>query len=312
MRNRSPAENCMLLLFAPLGDAVTLRPRTYRVLAHELEQMQKIPADRELSEHDLYRLGLSKEDSLLILQKLQQSDLLWHHLNTMEQSGISVLTRISPEYPLQLLHTMGPKAPFLLYCAGNLDLFSTCCISLVGSRQLRPAGEQFAKALGQATAQLGFTYVSGGAPGADTVGFTAAQDAGGSSILFLPDSLQKRMLTMQKPLDSGQLLLVSEAGPNFPFSVSRAYSRNRLIHAIGEKVFVAQTDCGTGGTWNGTIENLQNSWSPVFVCCDEPDNLGARGLIEHGAQGVTASQLTDLNSFTSAQISLFNRCSGPI
>lgn len=82
-------------------------------------------------------------------------------------------------------------------------------------------------------------------------------------------------------------------------------SRNRLIHAMGQKVFVAQSDYGTGGTWNGTMENLKEGWDPVFVYDGEPEEPATRGLLERGAEPVSLSQLEQLSALGLQQTSLF-------
>ena len=67
---------------------------------------------------------------------------------------------------------------------------------------------------------------------------------------------------------------------------ARALGRNYLIHAMGEKTLVAQCRAGSGGTWDGTTENLKHGWSPVFVHDDGTPGAGA--LIERGAAAVRA------------------------
>jgi hypothetical protein len=64
------------------------------------------------------------------------------------------------------------------------------------------------------------------------------------------------------------MLYVSEDCFDEPFSAQRALSRNRCIHAMGEKVLVAQCSYQQGGTWDGTVKNLRFSWSSVF-CLDD-------------------------------------------
>ena len=193
----------------------------------------------------------------------------------------------------------------LLYCAGDLSLFQTECAALVGSRRLRQPGRRFAEALGKAAAQQNLTYVSGGAAGADTVGLDSAMAAGGQAIVFVADSLKARMAQMARILQTGRLLLVSEYGFDQEFSAQRAYSRNRLIHAMGQKVFVAQSDYGKGGTWNGVIENLKNGWSPVYMCDLEPEDPGTRGLLERGCHAAPLAELADLRALQRGQIGLF-------
>lgn len=105
-------------------------------------------------------------------------------------------------------------------------------------------------------------------------------------------------------LRQGRLLLVSEFGYDQGFSAQRAFSRNRLIHAMGEKTLVAQSDYGSGGTWNGTMENLKQGWSPVYMCNEEPEDRGTQGLIQRGAVPVLTEQLRDLSQLQPTQLAL--------
>ena len=89
------------------------------------------------------------------------------------------------------------------------------------------------------------------------------------------------------------VLYLAEQAYDAPFSTPRALGRNYLIHAMGEKTLVAQCRAGSGGTWDGTTENLKHGWSPVFVHDD--GTPGARALIERGAAAVrTLGRLDEL------------------
>jgi len=295
----------MLLLFAPLGEDKPLGLRNYRSLLRMLEALGGADPDGELTEEELARLGMAREEAGLILRRLSREDLLERYLDTLARLGITAVTRISPEYPARLRETLGDGAPMLLCCTGDLSLFGTECVALEGSRKLREPGQKFSAALGQAAAQQGLTLVSGGAAGADTLGMEAALAAGGSGIAFLADSLQDRLTQHPGEIAEGRLLLVSEGGFDLPFSIPRAYSRNRLIHAMGQKVFAAQSDYGAGGTWQGVTENLKHGWSPVFMFDGEPEDPGTRGLLERGCAPVSMEGLADLRGRNNRQVSLF-------
>ena len=296
-----------MLLFAPLAEEKALSQGEF----HRMEQMlaalepKAEQLDGDVTERELLRLGLEPDTAQRVLVRLEQEPALKRQLRALGDRGIVPVTRISAEYPEKIRQTLGGRGSMLLYCAGNLALFQKECISLVGSRKLRPKGAAFARALGVATAREGLVYVSGGAAGADTAGFLGAMEQGGSAILFVADSLLVRMRQMKRELDSGRLLLVSEYGFDLGFSAGRAYSRNRLIHAMGEKTFVAQADYGSGGTWNGTAENLKSGWSPVFMCNEEPMDRGTRGLIERGCTPVTSAELTNILTLETAQTRIF-------
>ena len=308
MRSYSQAELCLLLLYALPGENI-LRESLFRKLFRTLEALG--PADRtedaELDKAELLRLGCRPEEVAEILRRLDQRQMLGQYLMKLGQKGISVTTRISTEYPLRLREILGDRAPLVLFYTGNAALFQEKCISLVGSRQLRAPGKAFARAAGQAIARQGFCYCSGGASGADTEGLLGGVSAGGSAVVFLADRLTDHLTDRRyHPLLKNQrVVLVSEQGPELEFSAARAMSRNRLIHAMGQKVLVAQSDYGSGGTWNGTMENLKSQWSPVWMFAGEPDDSGARGLIERGAAPIALSDLNDLSALWKEQTSLF-------
>lgn len=304
MRTYSSAETCLMLLYALPGEP--LREGLYRKLfrAYQALTPGTNVDSRDLDVQDLMRLGCNRETANLILYRLEQTETLHAYLRNLWNLGIQVVTRLSPDYPQRLRKVLGDRAPLILYCSGNTTLFSTQCISLVGSRNLREKGTIFSIRAGAQIAAEGYTYCSGGAIGADSAGYAAAQKAGGSGILFLADSLEGSMNQPQykEATEQGRLLLVSEFGYDQGFSPQRALSRNRLIHAMGEKTLVAQSDYGFGGTWNGTLENLKQGWSPVFMCNEEPEQPGTRGLIERGAVPVLTEELMQLSLIQDAQL----------
>lgn len=308
MRNFTEAEICMLLLTAMPGAQQPVRESLYRRLFHAAAALQPQEPLGELTLEELLHLGCDRDEGENILRRLDQREALRLYLGNLEEKGVYLTIRISPDYPAVLRERLGERSPLVLWYAGDPELFSGRCISLVGSRKLREKGRRFARKLGALIAREGFVYCSGGAEGADTEGFLAAVDNGGSAILFLPDSLLK---AMEKPLyqellKEGRLLLVSLQGYDLAFTPIRALDRNRLIHAMGEKVLVAQSDYGSGGTWRGVMDNLKENWSPVYICNDEPGAEGTRGLLERGCIPVETDQVRSVLDLMPIQKSLFD------
>ena len=297
----------MLMLAAMPSEHKPLRERLYQRLFNAVENLPKGDRDREVDEAELMRLGCDQREARMILERLSDEKGLGLYLGSLSEKNVAVTTRISPEYPEKLKRTLGAHSPLTLVYVGNAALFHSCCISLVGSRKLREKGTAFARKAGACIAREGYTYCSGGAEGADTEGLLGAMEAGGSAVLYLAGNLEE---AMQRPLyagllQEGRLLLVSEEASDCGFSGARALARNRLIHGMGEKTLVAQSDYGSGGTWRGTLENLKNGWSPVLVSMEEPEDPGARGLVERGAVPVTAADLPSLSALEPSQCSLF-------
>jgi predicted Rossmann fold nucleotide-binding protein DprA/Smf involved in DNA uptake len=169
-------------------------------------------------------------------------------------------------------------------------------VALVGSRDIAEPNAEFAAAVGREAARQGYVLVSGNARGADRIAQKACLAAGGKIISVVADELMKQPVT-------SNVLYLSEEGYDSAFTSVRALSRNRVIHALGEKVFVAQCALGIGGTWSGTVRNLKENWSPVFCFRDESEAV--RQLEQLGAHGITAEELRDFSELQAPNLSLF-------
>ena len=143
----------------------------------------------ELREKHLMAMGYLPEEAWRICALLNREARLERYLDGARAKGITLLTRLSPEYPARLHLQLGVNAPPLLFAAGNLDLLSRPAISLVGSRVLAEPGRLFARRVGSLAAREGFVLVSGNAAGADQTGQNACLEEGGSIIAFVADEL---------------------------------------------------------------------------------------------------------------------------
>ena len=110
---------------------------------------------------------------------------------------------------------------------------------------------------------------------------------GGKVICVIADCLK------DKPLKENVLYL-SEGGFDEPFSAQRAISRNRVIHALTDRTFVAQSSLHTGGTWDGTSKNLRHRWSNVYCFADGSE--ASVQLQKMGAEGIAETQLENLEN----------------
>lgn len=288
------AERGVLLLCAQLpGGDKPLTMAQFRTLSQRAHARGPGGGDpmRELRESDLLRLGYDEETAAQILRLFSREALLDRYLASAARHGISALTRISPGYPARLARQLGLACPPVLFVRGDPRLLQTHMIGVVGSRALLPANRAFAEAAGRLIADEGYTLVSGGAAGADSAAQAACLAAGGSAVIFPAGSLFEGKL-------QENVCCVSADGFDLPFSVPRAMSRNRYIHAMAEKVLVAQTGLKTGGTWAGSADNLRHGYSPVFVYDDGSE--GAKALALLGAEPVTA--LRSLSALQPAQL----------
>lgn len=260
-----------------------------RTLAGRVRQMERPAASRDLTGEDLVRLGYDRQTSQRIVDLLAGQTALQKYLQRGSGFDCIPVSRVSDAYPGQVRQRLGLDAPGSLWAKGDISLLSTPMIALVGSRELAEPNRAFARQVGFEAARQGITLVSGNARGADRVAQDACLSAGGRVICVVADELYKQPLRRN-------VLYLSEDSFDLPFSAQRALSRNRVIHTLGYLTFVAQCDAGIGGTWDGTVRNLHNGWSPVF--CFSDGSPGIQELIQLGATPITGSQLTDLSALT--------------
>lgn len=247
---------------------------------------------RDVTVKDVRRLGYSEYEAGHIVSLLGRERQLDGYLLAAEKAGVTVITRLDNRFPRKLREQLGARCPAALFCRGDLRLLQRPCISVVGSRHLAQPGAQFAAQAGRLAAREGFTLCSGDAMGADRTAQEACLRGGGSVLIFPATEL------VYCPVREN-VLYAAEGGFELGFSAQRALGRNRFIHAMGEKTLVAQTGFGKGGTWNGSLDNLQHEYSPLFVFDDGSE--GARALCARGATPVQA--LTSLQALTPAQLS---------
>ncbi len=261
----------------------------FRELAKKVSLMERPTRQRELTLQDLQAIGCSGAESAQILELLDQKELLDWYLRIGREAHCVPVTRISDRYPHRLRQTLGLEAPGTLWYQGDISLLEKPKVSLVGSRDLEDLHLSFAREVGRQCALQGYVLVSGHARGADKEAEDACLENGGQVISVVCDSLQAHSPTEN-------VLFLSEDGYNLPFTPYRALSRNRIIHALGEKTFVARCANQKGGTWDGTCKNLRHNWSPVFCCKDgspaglELENLGAIPVDETALQDFSGLQ----------------------
>lgn len=280
-------ERGFLLLSSHLGNPER-RPLTtaqLRTLADRMRSMERPAEDRSLRASDLMALGYGREFSQRVVDLLEEEAALEHYLHRGAKMGCRPITRVSPEYPLILRQRLGLDSPGCLWVKGDVSLLNAPAIALVGSRDIRERNREFAEEVGRQAALQGLTLVSGNARGADRASQNACLESGGQVISVVADELSKQPFREN-------ILYVSEEDFDEPFSSQRALSRNRVIHALGRMVFVAQSDLGKGGTWDGTVKNLRFGWSPVACFRD-----GSEASIQLEQMGAYLIDKTDVQDF---------------
>lgn len=281
-------ERGFLLLGSHLGDPdrPVLTAAQLRTLGRRVRSMEKTTEDRDLTGQDLLNLGYSREFSQRVLALLEQERRLDEYLRRGERLHCIPVTRVSEGYPKRLRHRLGEDSPGTLWAMGDLCILERPAIALVGSRELKAENRAFAQAVGRMAAERGLALVSGNARGADRAAQDACLEAGGSVISIVADELCRQM-----PREN--VLFLSLEDYDTPFSAQRALNRNHSIHALGNTVFVAQSDLQKGGTWDGTTKNLRFGWSKVFCFRDGSESMAR--LTDMGAEMIDIDDLKDFD-----------------
>ncbi len=293
------AEQGFLLLTSQLGDPERhpLTAAQFRTLAQRCRDAELQQTNREMEVSDLIALGFSREMAERMLYLLSQTDVLAHYLRRGQRAGCVPLTWVNPEYPGIVRDRLGDDAPGSLWAKGDLNLLDQPMVALVGSRDIRPRNLEFARQVGTQAARQGFVLVSGNARGADRAAQQGCLDAGGQVICVVADELESFQCREN-------VLFLSEDGFDVAFSAQRALSRNRIIHCLGSRVFVAQ--CGErGGTWDGTVKNLRYDWNPVY--CFQDDSQPVAMLLRMGAEAVGLADLHNIDSLAPRYFGLFDQ-----
>ena len=293
-------ERGFLLLSSHLGEPrrKPLSTAQLRILTERVRSAEAPVQERSLEASDLIALGYGSEMGRHIVQLLGEEDVLDYYLRKAEVLGCCPITRVSEGYPLHLRRRLGTDSPGVLWARGDMTLLQQPMVALVGSRELQEENWRFAAEAGRQAALQGYVLVSGNARGADRTAQESCLAAGGCVISVVADELWKQPLRER-------VLWLSEDDYEEGFSAQRALSRNRVIHALGLKTFVAQASLHTGGTWDGTAKNLQHGWSNVFGFRDGSQAMTELSQMGMGLIGV--EELSDFYELQKSQQNIFDR-----
>ena len=288
-----------LLLSSKFGDPdrKPLTTAQMRIVAQRAAYLPLVNSGEELTLEHLLAAGVEKQLAEKTLVLLDDTLQLNAYLSRARRTGCTPITRANPGYPVALRKRLGLEAPGCLWAKGNLDILSMPSVSLVGSRALKERNRRFAREVGIQAAKQGFALISGNARGADSAAQDACLEAGGYVVSVLADSLNEYCPDTHR-------LYMSEDDYDECFSVPRALHRNRVIHCLSDRVFVAQCTLGKGGTWDGSTQNLRRGWSSVY--CFRDGSPASVALEQMGAFLIDTEMLADLKSLPQRQPNLFH------
>ena len=317
MDNNNATAIIVLCSHLCVGDNVKpLEPNEWTKMAEKLLATQGQPSDLlSFSTQDFSsKLGLTTDEVTRIQRLIDRSASISFELEKYRDMGIMIVTRADAQYPRRLKTTLGKICPPLFYYAGDLTLAGQSCVGFVGSRTIDTADREFTKSAVYTVNKKGYSIVSGGANGVDSVSRDESLSNGNCSIEFISDSFIKKL--RNKPLISAiqerRALILSVSNPDAGFNTGLAMMRNKFIYAQSLGTVVVKSDFNKGGTWSGAIENLKNQWCPT-LCWSNPEYPGNVALIDRGAIAIDKNWDGSIpdhklkNVITTEQLSLFDK-----
>lgn len=192
-------------------------------------------------------------------------------LEQLENLGGRMITLWDEEYPDILRTTLKTSAPLVLYVIGNVSLLQAPRkVAFAGSRSACQEAIVLSRKIAEAFAQMGYTIVTGFAPGIDRNVTQAALNSKGTAIGVLPQGLvrketQSLIRQFWRFISSGQLLLISEVHPYAPWHAQYAMMRNRIIAGLANQLIVGQSNPKVFES--GGKKRFSGTWHCAEIAC---------------------------------------------
>ena len=209
-------------------------------------------------------------------------------LDNYKKDGIHCICINDKQYPEILKNSSNP--PVILYCKGNIELLTSNCVAVIGTRENTTTGEKIASKTVEFLVKNDFTIVSGLAKGIDAIAHKITIANKGKTIAVLPliDTIypaENKTLADEILLNNG--LLLSEEKPNTKFFSAQLVKRDRIQSGLSNAVFVIETSID-GGSMHATKDALKLKravFTPDIYSLDENyQNLnqvaGVKNLID--------------------------------
>jgi len=254
-----------------------------------------VPTVYEWSPSDwIERMRVTPERASALVTHLQSQQLLDTELTRIEQGAAQWITIADPLYPPMLRAIHAP--PPILYWRGSLDaLRNPQSLAIIGSRHANSYGARIMKQFVPQLVEDGFTIVSGGAIGADTMTHRETLDADGITVAVLGSGLARLYPHSNKRLFEEIVAtngaLVSPFPMHFEPIAQNFPARNRIIAGLSRGCLVVQAAAKSGTRI--TADYALQQGREVFVVPGAFDDIlsaGCHALARDGAQIVSSAQ----------------------
>lgn len=242
--------------------------------------------------------GISETRGAHIVAHLSSWQPLADELAYIKRVDAQWMSILDSRYPAALRAIHAP--PSILYWFGSVDaLCHSQALAVIGSRAANNYGVKIIKTLVPPLVQTGFTIVSGGALGADSIAHRETLAAGGKTVAVLGSGLlhlypRTHLKLFEDIIKHGGAIVTS-----FPMNMqalpAHFPARNRIIAGLSRGCIVVQATekSGTRITANFALQQGRE----VFVVpgeFDDPLSAGCHALARDGATLITsAAQICD-------------------
>ena len=206
---------------------------------------------------ELLSLGANEEQAQRIASPriLDQAS---KEIERLERKNYSLLTLEDKEYPPYLREIFDP--PYVLYCAGNVDVLKGPAVSIVGTRKPTPYGRAVAEKLAEDLASRGLVIVSGLARGIDSLAHWGALK-GGQTVAVLGSGLEnvyprECQSLFEKIKETG--VVISEFPLKAPPLGFHFPIRNRIISGLSMALVVVEAAQRSGSLISARLALEQN------------------------------------------------------
>lgn len=177
-----------------------------------------------------------------------------------------VITLGDKYYPETVNSTFGKKPPDKICYKGNLSLLEKKAVGMCGSRKASERGLEVAHDCAEQLADNDIVVISGYAKGIDQIAHKTALEAGGTTIIVLPEGINNFSIRreLRDVWDWNRVLVISHFSADASWQAYRAMDRNKMILALSNAMIVIEAG-EKGGTINAGLSALKLN-VPLFVC----------------------------------------------
>lgn len=191
-------------------------------------------------------------------------------------SGVKIATWIDDDVPAKVKRF--GLSPWYFYY-GDISILNNDSVGFSGSRDASPEALEVTYEIARAAAERNWSVISGGARGVDMTAHKSALDAGGGTVVILPQGFST--WRMPDDLNSSSTLVMSEFAPLDDWGSYRAMQRNKSIIHLSDRLIIPQAGV-RGGTMNAGEYALKQK-HPTWVVDLGPEYRGNVSLVSQGA-----------------------------